>query len=312
MATYTVDGRGRITAFGDNTSEVIQGGDKPDLLSGNGGNDTIYGGNDTDSLLGGVGDDSLAGGEDIDRLWGDAGNDTLDGGSNFDVLDGGAGDDYYYVDNTNDIVRERQANGKDTVETTVDYTNTSYVDVIKVTTPTGKTVKAQQWEETIVGGVGNDTIYANLGSDSVDGGAGNDLIVGGGDNDVLTGGEGADTFASDSNSPFFAKKVSPDVATSTITDFTPGVDKIQFTEGHFNFLPINFTFIEVATDVAVDKLEQHLIYHRPSGKLYLNLNGTKPGFSFGNARTTGKGGTVYILGNKPALTKEDIVVIPKK
>jgi Ca2+-binding RTX toxin-like protein len=54
-------------------------------------------------------------------------------------------------------------------------------------------VNAGTGDDTIDGGEGNDTLQGAAGDDSIDGGVGDDSITGGGDDDTLTGGEGNDT-----------------------------------------------------------------------------------------------------------------------
>ncbi|WP_275588760.1 endonuclease/exonuclease/phosphatase family protein [Croceicoccus hydrothermalis] len=72
---------------------VLDGGNKADMLTGNGGNDVLYGGNGSDVLIGLGGNDRLYGGNGSDTLLGGAGNDWLEGGNGADVLDGGDGMD---------------------------------------------------------------------------------------------------------------------------------------------------------------------------------------------------------------------------
>src|SRR5205814_1865494 len=50
---------------------------------------------------------------------GGAGNDTLDGGTGADTVVGGLGDDVFIVDNTGDVVIERQGEGADEVRSSV-------------------------------------------------------------------------------------------------------------------------------------------------------------------------------------------------
>jgi Ca2+-binding RTX toxin-like protein len=73
---------------------------------------------------------------------------------------------------------------------------------------------------------GDATLDGAAGNDKLLGGAGNDLISGGAGSDTLTGGVGADTFLylSASHSPAEA------LLRDTITDFKPGVDKIDVSD----------------------------------------------------------------------------------
>ena len=72
-------------------------------------------------------------------------------------------------------------------------------------------------KDNLIGGGGNDMIRAGGGNDKVNGGAGDDTIDGGAGVDRLTGGLGADVFV------FGANAGKGDV----ITDFTPGLDRID-------------------------------------------------------------------------------------
>lgn len=67
---------------------------------------------------------------------------------------------------------------------------------------------------------GHDSLEGGVGEDYLDGGAGNDVLRGGAGNDTLIGGSGVDTFA-------FHKGHGHD----RVTDFEPGVDFLDFSEG---------------------------------------------------------------------------------
>ncbi len=75
----------------------------------------------------------------------------------------------------------------------------------------------------IRGEEGNDGLYGSLGDDDIDGGLGNDLIIGGKGSDTLTGGEGSDTFA------FLQGDAAP-LTIDTITDYSPSLDVLDFTD----------------------------------------------------------------------------------
>ena len=130
--------------------------------------------------------------------------------------------------------------------------------------------------DVINGGAGNDKIYGDSGADIIDGGDGNDLIVGGYvGGDTMTGGAGQDIFAirdignnSSINSSFKA---------DTITDFTPGQDKLRLSDllGGVTFDPVthildssNFIVGSAATNSS-----QHIIYDQTNGKLFYDQDG---------------------------------------
>jgi Ca2+-binding RTX toxin-like protein len=104
--------------------DVLDAGDRADLVYGDGGNDTIMAGrgldrvfagsgNDTvdagpswDRVVGGRGADVIDGGPGLDRLAGGAGPDTITGGRGPDIIDGGFGDDTILaVDGRRDLIR---------------------------------------------------------------------------------------------------------------------------------------------------------------------------------------------------------------
>ncbi len=62
-------------------SDVLQGNDLANRLSGNAGDDTLRGGMGADMLNGGMGNDRLTGGMGADRLVGRGGQDTMDAGA---------------------------------------------------------------------------------------------------------------------------------------------------------------------------------------------------------------------------------------
>ena len=127
--------------------DEIDTGAGNDRVWGSDGGDNIDGGAGSDRLYGGDGDDTLLGGDGRDRLEGDDGDDVLDGGADHDQLIGGAGDDTLIGGDGNDRLQ---------------------------------------------GGDGNDTFEGGAGRDVMDGGAGDDLFIfgPGGGADKVSGGNG--------------------------------------------------------------------------------------------------------------------------
>ena len=70
--------------------------------------------------------------------------------------------------------------------------------------------------DTILGGAGNDELYGEKGNDSLIGGKGDDSLWGGAGSDILTGGAGNDIFCYNGGD-----------GNDTITDYSPGVDKVM-------------------------------------------------------------------------------------
>nr|WP_031597284.1 calcium-binding protein [Pseudomonas savastanoi] len=105
-------------------SQVLQGSDSDETLSGTSGNDVISAGAGDDTVNGGSGNDTLSGGAGADTLNGDAGNDllqggagndTLYGGDGNDVLDGGAGNDQLNGGDGDDTYLFGKGAGQDTI-----------------------------------------------------------------------------------------------------------------------------------------------------------------------------------------------------
>ncbi len=222
-----------------------------DRLNGSSGNDSILtkAGNDTvfsnagnDTVKAGKGDDFVDGGADNDVLWGDLGNDTVAGG---------AGDDAIYGDNParsggNDVISGNDGNDL---------------------------MFGGAGNDIVNGDAGNDTLWGGKGADTINGGAGNDFISGDRGNDLLTGGAGSDTF--------YFVSAGTDLGIDTITDFTPGEDKIRMkTGGTFAILGGTLDaseFVVVtgfnSSSPAADT-KNKVIYDSGSGLLYFNNAGT--------------------------------------
>jgi hypothetical protein len=77
--------------------------------------------------------------------------------------------------------------------------------------------------DTLSGLKGNDTLCGGIGNDTLLGGAGHDVLKGDAGNDRLTGGAGADRFVMNS----LVEGV------DRITDFSPGIDRVQLSKTGF-------------------------------------------------------------------------------
>jgi Ca2+-binding RTX toxin-like protein len=143
-----------------------------------------YGGTDTLSNIENVRgsrdfNDVITGSSGNNYLQGLGGNDTLDGGLGADSMLGGDGSDSYYVDNSNDVVTETNADlntgGADLVYSTISYSlgsNLEYLVLIGTDTITG------------VGNSADNYIEGNAAANFLDGGLGADTMKGGDGNDT--------------------------------------------------------------------------------------------------------------------------------
>ncbi len=153
------------------------------MLIGDADNETMTGTNARDMLFGNDGNDILKGG---------AGNDRLDGGAGNDTLTGGTGDDEYYVDNANDKIIEIAGEGNaDTVFASVSYAlaagaEIEFLRAFGATAQNGITLTGNEFNNFIMGEIGNDTLNGGAGDDTLDGYYGNDTLNGGTGNDTVS------------------------------------------------------------------------------------------------------------------------------
>lgn len=140
------------------------------------------------------------------------------------------------------------------------------------------------------GTTGNDVLVGSSSADRLQGYGGNDLLVGGG---------GSDTFVFNTI---------PDISRNidTVSDFTPGTDRIEIdggADGVFPNLPVG-PLSSVALDIVGDSTparpETRFIYDPSTGALYFDQDGT--------AATGAAPGQFALLANKPALTYNDFLI----
>lgn len=157
-------------------------------LMGRGGDDILSGGNKDDILSGDAGSDQLRGFQGDDVLFFDALDTVIDGGQGTDTA--------YFADNTdltfdlgsNQIEELHSGNGNDDLSA-----ESSSSDVAIFAAGGNDIVTGGSGDDTLDGGSGNDTLDGNAGEDNISGGNGSDMITGGDGADTLIGGAGNDT-----------------------------------------------------------------------------------------------------------------------
>jgi len=150
--------------------------------TGAAGNDTLDGFEDA---IAGAGNDSLLGDSLANQLIGGAGNDTLSGGAGNDTLSGGAGNDTLSGGAGWDAVNYAELTGA-TQAVTVDLTtqraigaagNDTLASIEDVVAGSGNdSLRADDFDNRLVGAAGNDTLSGGRGNDSLSGGTGTDMV----------------------------------------------------------------------------------------------------------------------------------------
>lgn len=226
---------------GDDQIKVIGSGG---TIDGYAGNDTIIGAGGQDTLIGGDGNDSVSAGDGADLIVGGdgAGNDSYDGGKGIDTVK---------YTSAKAGIRVDLARGTAGSITTRDSAGIAR-DKLKAI-------------ENIASGDFGDGIIGSKEANFIDGGDGSDTIDGGLGSDTLVGGKGADIFV------FASKPAARNV--DALTDFEPGIDKIQFSVK-------TFARLKGATDYLVtdapSKATHYLIYDSTTGKLSYDADGSAP------------------------------------
>ena len=210
--------------FADDSGQKLEGGAGGDQITGGAGDDTLLGHGGDDTIFGGAGNDILHGHEGDDHLDGGAGDDKLYGGGGDDLLDGGAGRDELHGGPGNDTLYGRK--GSDTL-----YGNGGHDEL-----------HGGAGNDFLYGGFGRDTLFGDGGHDYLDGGPGDDYLHGGLGRDTLFGGMGQDTMTGGAgadvfvwNAPAESRPALPDL----ITDFQPGIDRMDLTALSLSYIGAN-------------------------------------------------------------------------
>ena len=179
----------------------------------------ILGTTSNDTIYGYAGNDSINGFAGNDYIDGGIGNDTLMGGPGADTLVGGAGDDF--LDGS--------------IGTDVIFGGSGFDTALYSSVAGFNTAAANSVEFPLLFLVGT------AGADNLVGTPFNDTIVGGAGADTLTGGTGMDFFRFNNLGDAF----------DTITDFTPGQDKIQLSTA-FNPTPGGIPTAYLSTSIPLE------------------------------------------------------------
>ncbi len=133
----------------------------------------------------------------------------------------------------------------------------------------------------IYGGIqmlgGNDTVLGGRLGEVIDGGTGNDRINGGRGNDKIIGGEGYDNLTGGEGNDLFVFAAAP-LATNadTIRDFASADDTIQLRLNYFAGFAGRGKLSSDALHFgsAAADAEDRIIYHKATGALYYDSDGT--------------------------------------
>ena len=210
---------------------------------------------------------TLAGNNGANALTGGSGNDTLTGGAGNDVLDGGSGFDY------------------------ADYTTSTAAITVNLSLSTAQATDGADSDrlsniEGLIGGSAADRLTGNAADNILIGLGGNDTIIGGDGFDQLRGGAGNDTLTGGTGIDWFIFDTTPNVTTNkdTITDFTSGTDKLQFSKTIFTGLSdaalgdlSSNAFWSGAGVATAHDADDRFIYDTTTGSLYYDADGNASG-----------------------------------
>lgn len=156
----------------------------------------------------------------------------------------------------------------------------------------------------------NEYVRGDKTNEVIFGGRGNDTLNGSGGSDILKGGRGKDAFVFD-DIPDPAKSGKGGGSSSgeadTIKDFTPRDDSLWFDHNQFTALnmtgseshPVRIGRGKIVFGSNAKDSDDVLIYHRPTGKLYYDADGSGPGAKV----------LLATLVNHPELTRADFYVV---
>ncbi|WP_244925083.1 NosD domain-containing protein [Actinomyces bowdenii] len=171
------------------------------------------------------------------------------------ALSGGEGNDAFAIDSPQDTITD--AGGTDTAYSTFSTAVPRGIESLSLLG--GGPLEA-------AGDEGANTLTGNPGDNTLRGGGGDDVLRGGEGSDTLNGGAGADTFAFDAILTVEGPKAA-DRGADTITDFTPGQDRIALSTTVFGELEGQWFAQAGATTLATRVIQDE-------GTLYLDPDGS--------------------------------------
>jgi Ca2+-binding RTX toxin-like protein len=210
------------------------------------------------TLIGNAGANTLTGGSGNDTLQGGAGNDTLVGGAGVDIAD--------YTTATTAITLSLAL-------TTAQNTGGAGSDTLSGI-------------EGLSGGTAADRLTGNDSDNLLWGKAGNDTLIGAGGADQLRGGDGLDTLTGGAGADWFIFDTAANATTNkdTITDFTSGTDKLQFSKAIFTGLSgaalgslTTDAFWSGAGITTAHDATDRFIYNSTTGALFYDDDGNAAG-----------------------------------
>jgi Ca2+-binding RTX toxin-like protein len=111
------------------------------------------------------------------KLTGNGGNNRLDGGVGKDQMVGGVGNDTYVVDDPDDTVTEQISSDEDTVEASLDYRLTAFVENLLLTGNGNLNATGNNLNNVITGNGGHNRLDGGEGNDTLRGGEGDDVYI---------------------------------------------------------------------------------------------------------------------------------------
>ena len=237
---------------------------------------------------------TLVGNASVNTLTGNSGADRLDGGIGGDSLIGGDGSDLYIVDDLNDTITENDNEGADSVQSSVTFTLSNYVENLTLTGKAALNGTGSNQDNIITGNTAANALNGGLGNDTLDGGAGNDTLIGGDGADVLIGGLGNDSLTGGDGADYF--KFNTALGKTNIDNiygFGHDTDRIQLDDAIFKkFVGTSgqvssASFVTGGNGVKALDTNDYLIFNSATGALFYDADGSGKGAAIQFAAVVG-------------------------